>query len=136
MFLIWNQLKNEIWKGLNRYFQKDAHQKSERGGGSVRSDSKKLDSFTLETSKIYPIRNFLRIGHLRVKWRTYKEQKSFLKIPIKISVPYTLPVLYSNIHFECQTVKIVSSFVKFLALRTESSQIFKYGSSQQNIELS
>ena len=31
--------ENESWKGLNRYFPKDAHQKSE--GGSVRSDLKK-----------------------------------------------------------------------------------------------
>ena len=31
-------MKNEIWEGLNRYFQKDAHQKSE--GGAVRSDKK------------------------------------------------------------------------------------------------
>ena len=31
--------ENEICKGLNRYFSKDAHQKSE--GGSVRSDLKK-----------------------------------------------------------------------------------------------
>ena len=29
MILTLNQLKNEIWKGLNRYFQKDAHQKFE-----------------------------------------------------------------------------------------------------------
>ena len=35
MTLIYNSLKNEIWKGLNRYFQKDAHQKSE-GGSEVR----------------------------------------------------------------------------------------------------
>ena len=32
--------KNEIWKGLNRYFPKNAHQKSD--GRSVRSDLKKL----------------------------------------------------------------------------------------------
>ena len=54
-----------VKKGFNRYFQKDAHQKSE--GGSVRSDLKKLDSFTLETSKNHLIRNFLRNGRLRVK---------------------------------------------------------------------
>ena len=59
-----NPLKNEIWKGLNRYFPKDAHQKS--GGGSVRSDLRNLDSFTLETSKYHLIRNFLRNGRLRV----------------------------------------------------------------------
>ena len=33
---------------------------------SVRSDLKKLDSFTLETSKDHLIRNFLRNGRLRV----------------------------------------------------------------------
>ena len=32
-------MKKEIWKGLNRYFPKNAHEKSE--GGSVRSDFKK-----------------------------------------------------------------------------------------------
>ena len=36
-------------------------------GGSVRSDLKKLDSFTLETSKNHLIRNFLRNERLRVK---------------------------------------------------------------------
>ena len=41
------------------------HQKSD--GGSVRSDLKKLDSFTVETSKNHLIRNFLRNGRLRVK---------------------------------------------------------------------
>ena len=55
---------NEIWKGLNRYFLKDAHQKSE---GSVRSDLKKFDSFTLEMSINHFIRNFLRNGRLMVK---------------------------------------------------------------------
>ena len=49
MILTKNSLKNEIWKGLNRYFPKDAHQKSDEE--SVRSDLKKVDSFTLETSK-------------------------------------------------------------------------------------
>ena len=34
-------------------------------GGSVRSDLKKLDSFTLETSKNKLIRNFMRNGHVR-----------------------------------------------------------------------
>ena len=36
---------------------------------SVRSDLKKLDSFTLETSKNPLIRTFLRNGRLRVNWR-------------------------------------------------------------------
>ena len=31
MTLVLYSLKNEIWKGLNRYFQKNAHQKSDRG---------------------------------------------------------------------------------------------------------
>ena len=42
----------------------DALQKSE--GGSVRSDFKILDSFTLETSKNHLIRNFLRNKGLKV----------------------------------------------------------------------
>ena len=33
---------------------------------SVRSDLKKLDSFTLKTSKSHLIRNFLRSGRVRV----------------------------------------------------------------------
>ena len=41
-----NPLKNENWKSLNWYFPKDAHQKSEPV-----QFKKKLDSFTLETSK-------------------------------------------------------------------------------------
>ena len=62
-----NPLKNESWKGLNWYFSKDAHQESE--GGSVRF-KKKLDSFTLETSKNRLIRNFFRTGCFRVKlWK-------------------------------------------------------------------
>ena len=35
--------------------------------GSVRSDMKKVDYFTLETSKHHLIRTFLRNGRLRVK---------------------------------------------------------------------
>ena len=58
-----------FWKGLNRYLPKDAHQKSD--GGSVRSDFKKLDSFTSETSKNHHIRNFLRNGRLRVKFMNF-----------------------------------------------------------------
>ena len=50
----WSWYKNQ-W-----YFPKDAHKKSE--GGSVRSDLKKLDSFTLETSKNHLIRNFCATG--------------------------------------------------------------------------
>ena len=65
MIFIWNSLKKEILKGLNRYFPKDAHQKSD--GGSVRSDFKKLDSFALETSKNYLIRSFVRNARPRVK---------------------------------------------------------------------
>ena len=65
MILIEKPLKNESWKGLNWYFPKDAHQKSD--GGSVRSDLKILDSFTLEMSKNQLIRSFLRNGRLRVK---------------------------------------------------------------------
>ena len=66
-----NFFKNEILEGLTRYFPKDAHQKSEQG--SVRSDLKKLDPSTLETSKNHLIHNFLRNGRLRVK-----EQKYFI----------------------------------------------------------
>ena len=58
------KLKKEIWKDINWYLPKDAHQKSD--GGSVRSDLKKLDSFTLEMSKNHLIRSFLRNGRLRV----------------------------------------------------------------------
>ena len=69
MILTKNSLKNEIWKGRNRYLPKDAHQKSD--GGSVRSDFKKLDSFTLEKSKNHLIHSFLRNGRLRVnRYRT------------------------------------------------------------------
>ena len=35
--------------------------------GSVRSDLKKLDSYTLETAKSHLIRTFLRNGRVRVK---------------------------------------------------------------------
>ena len=62
--MILNPLKNEIWMGLNRYFPKDAHQKSD-GVSEVRL--KKLDSFALEMSKNHLIRNFLRNRRLRVK---------------------------------------------------------------------
>ena len=58
-------MKNKSWKDLNWYFPKDAHQKSE-GGGLVRFSLKKLDSFTLETSKNHLIRNFLRNGRVMV----------------------------------------------------------------------
>ena len=44
----------------------------------MRSDLKKLDSFTSETSKNHLIRNFLRNGRLRVKHMLYK--KSFLPV--------------------------------------------------------
>ena len=67
MIFIWNSLKKEIWKGLNWYFPKDAHQKSD--GGQWGPILKKLDSFTLETSKNHLIRSFLRKGRLRVKIR-------------------------------------------------------------------
>ena len=40
MILIKNPLENESWKGLNWYFPKDGHQKSEGEGGSVRPDIK------------------------------------------------------------------------------------------------
>ena len=42
--------------------------KSVRAKMSVRSDLKKLDSFTFETSKNHLIRYFLRNGRLRVKY--------------------------------------------------------------------
>ena len=44
--------------------------------GTVTSDFKKLDSFTLETSKNHLIRNFLRNRRVRVKY-------------IKINIPYS-----------------------------------------------
>ena len=58
-------MKNESLKGLNGLFQK-MRIKNLRGG-AVRFDLKKLDSFTLETSKNNLIRNFLRAGRVRVK---------------------------------------------------------------------
>ena len=61
-------MRKEISKGFNLYFPKDAHKKSEVGEGSVRSDLKKLDSFTLETSKNHLTRNFVRNGRVRVKY--------------------------------------------------------------------
>ena len=64
MIFIWDSLKKEILKGIYWYFSKDAHQKSEEGQwGPIK---KKLDSFTLETSKNHLIRNFLRNGRQRV----------------------------------------------------------------------
>ena len=73
-----NQLKNESWKGLNWCFPKDAHKKSEEG--SVKSDLKKLDYFTLETSKNHLIRNFLRNGRLRVNVIRMRMSDYFLKV--------------------------------------------------------
>ena len=70
-----NPLKNESGKGLNWYFSKDAHEKPE-GGGSVRSDLKKLSSFTQETSKNHLIRNLLRNGRLRVMFEP-PQRKAF-----------------------------------------------------------
>ena len=43
----------------------------------MRSDLKKLESFTLETSKNHLIRNFLRKGRVRVK-PEIKENETFL----------------------------------------------------------
>ena len=88
MIFIWKSLKNEIWKGLNRYFPKDAHRKSERG--SVRSDFKKLDSFTLETTKNHLIRSFLRNGRLRVELylRTLPRLSNKLSHVIKLYQKY------------------------------------------------
>ena len=42
MILEWNPLKNEILKGFNRYFPKDAHQKSEGGVSEVRCKKTRL----------------------------------------------------------------------------------------------
>ena len=63
--------KNEILKGLNRNFPKDAHQKSE--GESVRFDLEKLDSFTLETSKNHLIHNFCATGAWGLKAIIYDD---------------------------------------------------------------
>ena len=52
--------------------------------GSVRSDSEKLDYFTLETSKTYLIRNFLRNGRVRVNIIvTHKRYQTVSKIIIQ-----------------------------------------------------
>ena len=48
--------------------------------GSVRSDLKKLDSFTLETSKNQLIRSFLRNGHLKVKSKIIKNNSRLQNI--------------------------------------------------------
>ena len=66
--------------------------KNLRGGGSVRSDLKKLDSFTLEMSKNHLISNFLRNGRLRVNvlpslvYTGNKETKSGNMYPDSVSV--------------------------------------------------
>ena len=56
------------------------------GRGSVRSDLKKLDSFTLGTSKNLLIRNFLRNGLERVKFHLFYFW-SFLVLAKKIFGP-------------------------------------------------
>ena len=55
-------------EGLKLVFSKRS-QKSEKGVSEVRF-KKKLDSFTLETSKNHLIRNFLRNERLRVNTAT------------------------------------------------------------------
>ena len=50
--------------------------KNLRGVSEARFLKKKLDSFTLETSKNYLMRNFLRTGRVRVKI------SDFRKIPL------------------------------------------------------
>ena len=47
-------------------------------GGSVRSDLKKLDSFTLEASKNHLFRNFLRNGRVRVMGYYLFRKKTFM----------------------------------------------------------
>ena len=54
---------------------------------NLRSDLKKLDSFTLETSKNHPIRNFLRNGRLRV---------NPIVIARNVVVTYIQPTLVQN----------------------------------------
>ena len=60
--------RNKNWKleGLKSVFSKRCTSKI--WGRSVRADFKKLDSFTLKTSKNHLIRNFLRNGHQRVNF--------------------------------------------------------------------
>ena len=52
-----------VWKGLNRYLPKDAHQKSE---GGQWAPIKKTRLLHLENVEKQLIRNFLRNGRLRV----------------------------------------------------------------------
>ena len=53
--------------------------------GSVRSDLKKLDSFTLKTSKNHLIRNFLRNERVRVKaFRGNRVHENFTDKQIEI----------------------------------------------------
>ena len=102
MILILNPLKNEIWKGLNLFFPKDAHQKSE-GVSEVRF--KKLDSFTLETSKNHLIRNFRRNGRLKVKSvGSDKLIKLILSNTLEKRLPkliHWLTVLINVLHIRC-----------------------------------
>ena len=68
----------EKWnlEGLKSVFSKRCASKI--WGGSVRSDLKKLDSFTLETSKNHLIRNFSRKGRLRVNYKLRFTRKSII----------------------------------------------------------
>ena len=61
--------------------------KNLRGRGQLGPIKKKLDSFTLETTKNYFIRNFLRNGHLRVKKTVRVGKTAQLGIEMSIYCP-------------------------------------------------
>ena len=54
----------------------------------MRSDLKKLNSFTLDTSENHLIRNFLRNGHVRVNER----------FCMKLSIHYILELILNRVH--------------------------------------
>ena len=71
MILIWIPLKNEIWKGLNRFFPKDARQKSEGGQwGPIKKNSTRSP---WKRRKNHLINNFLRNGRVKIKFSKFFE---------------------------------------------------------------
>ena len=71
-----NPLKNESWKGLNRYFSKDAHQKSEVGQwGPIQKNSTPSPWKRRKTTSSAILRN----GRLRVKMQMINFEKKLLR---------------------------------------------------------
>ena len=82
----------------------------------MRSDSKKLDSLTLETSKNNLIRNFLRNGRVRVKSKFFIFENLFTKNYAIKSIHYrdlmdTFPVKILENHMEILRHNKVSLFI-------------------------